>query len=205
MKLHSRTCVKLLISYLIILILLIISGGDIKAQTSDTSFTFTESEVLKLDSLVQSQEQTIKIQNEKILILESQIFNYKLLHEQDSLHIGLLNQKPIIGLPGNPVSSYICALIFLSAAINKMLGSKDNLIKEKIGILGSKLNKNDDREDYIRAKLIRKKIDEPIIIPYKQQDSSMLSLLSKSDCVIKRPPFAEKADIGEQIKYIELP
>ena len=105
MKLHSRTCVKLLISCLIILILLIISGGDIKAQTSDTSFTFTESEVLKLDSLVQSQEQTIKIQNEKILILESQIFNYKLLHEQDSLHIGLLNQN--VTLLNDRINLYI--------------------------------------------------------------------------------------------------
>ena len=105
MKLHPRTCVKLLISYLIILILLIISGGDVKAQTSDTSFTFTESEVLKLDSLVQAQEQTIKIQNEKILILESQIFNYKLLQEQDSLHIGLLNQN--VTLLNDRINLYI--------------------------------------------------------------------------------------------------
>ncbi len=105
MKLHSRTCVKLLISYLVILILLIISGGEAKAQTSDSSFTFTESEVLKLDSLVQAQEQTIKIQNEKILILESQIFNYKLLQGQDSLHIGLLNQN--VTLLNDRVNLYI--------------------------------------------------------------------------------------------------
>jgi len=105
MKLRSRTCVKLLISYLVILILLIISGGEAKAQTSDSSFTFTESEVLKLDSLVQAQEQTIKIQNEKILILESQIFNYKLLQEQDSLHIGLLNQN--VTLLNDRINLYI--------------------------------------------------------------------------------------------------
>ena len=42
MKLHSRTCVKLLIGYLLILILLIITGGELKAQTTDTSFTFSE-------------------------------------------------------------------------------------------------------------------------------------------------------------------
>tara|TARA_Y100000389_G_C17183228_1_gene375093 strand:+ start:67 stop:492 length:426 start_codon:yes stop_codon:yes gene_type:complete len=105
MKLCPKTCVKLLISYLIILILLILSGGYVKAQTSDTLFSFTESEVLKLDSLVQSQEQTIKIQNEKILILESQIFNYKLLQEQDSLHIGLLNQN--VTLLNDRINLYI--------------------------------------------------------------------------------------------------
>ena len=93
MNLHSKTCVKLLIGYLVILILLIISGGDLKAQTTDTSFTFSEEQVIKLDSIIQSQEQTIKIQSEKIVILESQLYNYKLLHRQDSLHISLLNQN----------------------------------------------------------------------------------------------------------------
>ena len=77
MKLHSRTCVKLLIGYLVILILLIISGGELKAQTTDTSFTFSEEQVIKLDSIIQSQEQTIETQREKIVILESQLYNYK--------------------------------------------------------------------------------------------------------------------------------
>ena len=68
MKVHSKTCVKLLIGYLLVLILLIITGGELKAQTTDTSFTFTEEEVVKLDSIIQVQEQTIKIQNDKVVI-----------------------------------------------------------------------------------------------------------------------------------------
>jgi len=105
MEVHSRTCVKLLIGYIIVLILLIISGGNLKAQTLDTNFTFTETEVIKLDSLVQSQEQTIIIQTEKIKILESQLFNYKLLHQQDSLHVGLLNQN--VTLLNDRINLYI--------------------------------------------------------------------------------------------------
>ena len=105
MKLHSRTCVKLLIGYLVILILLIISGGELKAQTTDTSFTFSEEQVIKLDSIIQSQEQTIEIQREKIVILESQLYNYKLLHRQDSLHISLLNQN--VSLLDDRINLYI--------------------------------------------------------------------------------------------------
>ena len=68
-------------------------SSELKAQTTDTSFTFTEQQVIKLDSIIQSQEQVIKIKREKIQMLESQIFNYRLLHQQDSLHISLLNNN----------------------------------------------------------------------------------------------------------------
>jgi len=105
MKVHSKTCVKLLIGYLLVLILLIITGGELKAQTTDTSFTFSEEEVVKLDSIIQVQEQTIKIQNEKIQVLQSQLFNYKLLHKQDSLHISLLNQN--VSLLDDRINLYI--------------------------------------------------------------------------------------------------
>lgn len=105
MKSNSNTLVKLLIGYLLILIFLIISSGELKAQTIDTSFTFTEYEVIKLDSIIQSQEQTIKIQGENILLLESQLFNYNLLNKQDSLHISLLNQN--VGLLNNRIDLYI--------------------------------------------------------------------------------------------------
>ena len=88
-----------------ILILLIITGGELKAQTTDTSFTFSEEEVIKLDSIIQVQEQTIKIQNEKIQVLQSQLYNYKLLHRQDSLHISLLNQN--VSLLDDRINLYI--------------------------------------------------------------------------------------------------
>ena len=76
-----------------------------KGQTTDSTFTFTEEEVIKLDSLVQVYEQTIKIQNEKIVLLESQLLNYKLLSQQDSLHISLLNRN--VNLLDDRINLYI--------------------------------------------------------------------------------------------------
>ncbi len=117
---------------------------------------------------------------------------------------GLLNKVPIIGLPGNPVSSYICSLIFVKAAIHKMLDRKDKIINESIGILGSDLKENDEREDYIRAKIKISKDNERIIYPHKIQDSSMLSILAKADCIIRRPPNSKKVNAGAKVSYIEL-
>ena len=67
MKPHEELVLNLLVKIsLIYTLLLIYRVGELKAQTTDTSFTFTEQQVIKLDSIIQSQEQVIKIQREKI-------------------------------------------------------------------------------------------------------------------------------------------
>lgn len=79
--------------FLILTICFLMNTNLLSQVTSDTSFNFTEEEVIKLDSIIQHQEQTILIQQEKISLLESQIFQYTLLQTQDSLHIYLLNKN----------------------------------------------------------------------------------------------------------------
>jgi len=91
---------------IIFITFLIMCSFSLKAQeTTDSLFTFTEEEVIQLDSIMQFQEQTINIQNQKIELLESQINNYKLLQEQDSLHITFLNQN--VNLLNDRVNLYV--------------------------------------------------------------------------------------------------
>lgn len=91
---------------IIFITFLIMCSFTLKAQeTTDSLFTFTEEEVIQLDSIMQFQEQTINIQNQKIELLESQINNYKLLQEQDSLHITFLNQN--VNLLNDRVNLYV--------------------------------------------------------------------------------------------------
>lgn len=93
------------LKYLLFFICLMTITVTSKGQTTDSTFTFTEEEVIKLDSLVQVYEQTIKIQSEKIVLLESQLLNYKLLNQQDSIHIGLLNRN--VNLLDERINLYI--------------------------------------------------------------------------------------------------
>ena len=55
--------------------------------------TFTEKEVVKMDSLFQVYEQTDSLQKLEINLLKNQISNYKTLHIQDSLHISFMTEK----------------------------------------------------------------------------------------------------------------
>ena len=73
----------------LILILLLLTPIWAFTQTH----TFTEKEVIEMDSLFQAHEQNDSLQKIEINLLNTQIGNYKILHIQDSLHIAFMNEK----------------------------------------------------------------------------------------------------------------
>ena len=94
-------------------------------------------------------------------------------------------------------------MIFLRASINKILGTNDFFPKLHVGILKGELKKNDQRLDFIRACI--DKNDPNTIIPFAKQDSSMINLFSKCDCLILRQPFEKKALKNSKINFIRFP
>ena len=111
---------------------------------------------------------------------------------------------PMLGLPGNPVSAGVTATLFLLPAINKMLGMEGVSSRTENAILGCDLNKNDKRQDYLRAKISFNKAGDIIAIPFDQQDSSMLANYAKAQCLVLRLPFANAISKGESVKIIRL-
>ena len=64
---------------------------------------------------------------------------------------GHLNNIPMLGFPGNPVSSMVCAVLFLKPVLASMLGLREIEPKLENGLLGKDLDENDHREEYLRA------------------------------------------------------
>ena len=117
---------------------------------------------------------------------------------------GKLGSTHFIGLPGNPVSALVCALIFLRPAILAFLGAtKSDLPFLEVPILSS-LDENDEREDYLRATFERNSSGQLAVSPYKLQDSSMISLITTADVLIVRPPYDKKVKAGEMLRVIPL-
>ena len=112
------------------------------------------------------------------------------------LIFGELQQKPFIGLPGNPVSTMICGLIFLKPAIETMLGLEHKQ-ETVFASLSKDLHKNDERQDYLRAYYFGTKKGEKIVEPFSLQDSSMMANLAKANCLIVREPFDKKRKKGD--------
>lgn len=121
------------------------------------------------------------------------------------LIFGRIGDTPLLGLPGNPVSSLVCALVFLRPALNRMLGLPEPAASERpTARLGRDLEPNDRREDYLRATLTADASGRLIATPFEKQDSSMLSLLAKADCLVIRPPHAPAAKAGETVEIVPL-
>ena len=66
---------------------------------------------------------------------------------------GRLGAMRVIGLPGNPVSSYVCAFLFLVPLICRLSGRSIVHHAGERALLGRDVGANDRREDYLRARL----------------------------------------------------
>ena len=111
---------------------------------------------------------------------------------------------PLIGLPGNPVSSGVCCMLFVNLAIRKMLGVKGDYPVYERAILEGKLNTNDQRLDFVRAKLSYKE-NVSYVKPIDKQDSSMITEFSLSNCLIVRPPYDISRLSGEFVTIFKYP
>jgi len=118
------------------------------------------------------------------------------------LIFGRLRDTPFIGLPGNPVSAMVCAILFIQPAIASMLG-----MTYRAGVtraqLASPLRANGSRQDYIRARLSQ---SDGVLIahPFSLQDSSMQKTFAQAGGLVVRPPNAPAAQAGDKIDVLLL-
>nr|WP_276558906.1 gephyrin-like molybdotransferase Glp [Bradyrhizobium elkanii] len=118
---------------------------------------------------------------------------------------GRLGAMRVIGLPGNPVSSYVCAFLFLVPLIRALSGRKVIHHRRASALLGRDLAANDQREDYLRARLEAREDGKLIATPVTQQDSSLLANLAAARELLVRPPFAAAAVKGSECEILTLP
>ncbi|HEY0330175.1 MAG TPA: gephyrin-like molybdotransferase Glp [Rhodopseudomonas sp.] len=118
---------------------------------------------------------------------------------------GRLGAMRVIGLPGNPVSSYVCAYLFMVPLIRALSGRADVAPRRERAVLGRDVAANDGREDYLRAALSFDDSGRPVATPVERQDSSLLGYLSKAEALLIRPPFAPAASAGSPCSILKLP
>ena len=118
---------------------------------------------------------------------------------------GRLGAMRVIGLPGNPVSSYVCAFLFLVPLIRALSGRTTIHHVREAALLGRELAENDQREDYLRARLEPRADGALIAMPVNHQDSSLLGNLAAARALVIRPPFAPAAASGSPCDILRLP
>lgn len=120
------------------------------------------------------------------------------------LMFGHLDATPVIGLPGNPVAVFVCAIVFVLPALRKMTGETTPDNGPEKARLTCDLPANDLRFDHLRATLKRDEAGTLIATPFSKQDSGMMNPLAACDALILRAAHAPAARTGDVCDIIRF-
>ena len=118
---------------------------------------------------------------------------------------GRIDTMRVLGLPGNPTSSTVCALLFLRPLLRALVGDPEaGADPSEPARLGAPLEANAIRQDYLRATLARDGDGAWLVKPIATQDSSLVKALARADALVVRAPHAHAAPAGEACRVIRL-
>ncbi len=109
----------------------------------------------------------------------------------------------ILGLPGNPVSSFVTAFLFALPLVRKAMGDPDPLPRAVTMLAGEALPAIGPRREFLRAVSAKEKGGGAVRLA-GSQDSSALSALAAADCLIDRPAHAPAVTVGEPVQVFHL-
>jgi molybdopterin molybdotransferase len=119
------------------------------------------------------------------------------------LMAGRFNGVPLIALPGNPVSAFVTAHLFLRPAIERMLGLPGDPPPEHPARLAAAVEANGPRTHFMRAR-VEADASGWTCMPLPRQDSSLLTLLADANALLVRPPHDPARATGETVAFIGL-
>jgi molybdopterin molybdotransferase len=120
------------------------------------------------------------------------------------LLFGQLGSIPVLGLPGNPVSALVCAILFLLPSLSRLSGLPAAAAPVTTGLLGAPVKANDHRADHLRATVTNSPDGQAVVTPFQVQDSAMLRRLASADALVLRAPHAPALPAGAQVEIIRL-
>ena len=118
---------------------------------------------------------------------------------------GRIADMHVLGLPGNPVSAFVCGLLFLIPLLRTLAGRSDVSLPTESAVLGASQPANDERADFLRATLQRDGGGQLVATPFPTQDSSMVGVLAKANCLVIREPYAPPAEAGTPCMIVRIP
>ncbi|MCZ7852747.1 gephyrin-like molybdotransferase Glp [Agrobacterium salinitolerans] len=119
------------------------------------------------------------------------------------LMVGAIGSIQVLGLPGNPVASLVCGLLFLEPLI-RSIARRAPRQRAATARTATPLKANDHRQDYLRARFSTDENGLLVAEAHTKQDSSMMKILAHSDGLLVRPPNAPAAAAGTECPVIRL-
>ena len=119
------------------------------------------------------------------------------------LSFGIREDTLAFGLPGNPVSALVGALVFVRPALLALQGLSDPRPRFQVGRIEIAVRRNEHRDEFIRARLA---VDERGVVlePVTGQESHMIVRAAAADALLHVPRGAGEIATGDPVRYLDL-
>ncbi len=109
----------------------------------------------------------------------------------------------VFGLPGNPVSSLVGAVLFVVPALRALQGARDPAPRFAVGPLGETARRNPQRDDFQRVRIEYGR-DGVLLVPIEGQDSHMIVRAASADALVHVPRGDGELAAGSLVRYLPL-
>jgi molybdopterin molybdotransferase len=115
------------------------------------------------------------------------------------LMAGRLGDVPLLGMPGNPVSAMVCGHLFLRPALDALAGLSAGPLPRRTLPLAHAIGPGGAREHYMRARIVHGAVEV-----FRNQDSSVQSILAEADALAIQPVNGPALNAGDPIEVIDV-
>ena len=117
------------------------------------------------------------------------------------LVLGVVDSKPVLGIPGYPVSAAVTCEKFLRPLIERMLGTPGQPRERTQAVMSRKVHSSLGEDEFLRVRLGR--VGERTIAAPIQRGAGVVMSLVRADGIVTIPRFSEGVDAGEEVE-VEL-
>lgn len=118
------------------------------------------------------------------------------------LALAYVQDKPLVCLPGNPVSSYAVFALMVSPLVRRLQGRRETLPAIRYGVLQGERHFQGDREEFIRVQLDSDEQGRLLVRPFGNQGSGVISSLPWAQALARIPADAHVAP-GDVVRIYE--
>jgi molybdopterin molybdotransferase len=115
------------------------------------------------------------------------------------LMAGRIGGAVALGLPGNPVSAFVTAQLFLLPLASHLMGDADPIPKGDPALLAAPLPPTGKRAEYLRARRTADGVE-----PLSGQDSAAMAAMASADTLIIRPPDSAATPAGAIVHVLRI-
>lgn len=119
------------------------------------------------------------------------------------LAFGARGPTLVFGLPGNPVSSLVSAVLFVRPALLALQGASDPAPVYEVASTATALRRNSHRDEFLRARR-RSGSEGTVVDPVLGQDSHMIVRAASADVLIRVPRGSGEIAAGDRVRYVPL-